>query len=419
MNKLYNIVLFALLALLATACGAEDPFNPDTNETGSLSVKKMIVKIENEENVVRSAVDVGSFIVDICRADGSVADSYVYSSMPEVITLPVGSYTVKVRSGEVQPVAWETPYFEGSQEFEVKSREITEVSTVVCKLANVRVTILFDENLRQSMAPDAHVTVEMGNQTSIEFSRDETRSAYLAYVEGSNTLVATFSGNVGGGNFDEFKAYTDVRPGNHYKITYSFHSGGLPGDEGDMVFSGLFVDASVIEESLVINVDPGEDDIIDDNDRPKEDPEQGDTPITPPTPGKEGPMVIVPEGSDVSFDDVVNISDGAVYKVVVTSETGITSFLVDIDSEYLTEDFLSGVGLSTHLDLVNPGSLKEGIAGLSLPVEVGGMKEVEFDVSQLVPLLELDDVSRIHKFVITVADADGITIKTLQFRNLK
>lgn len=413
MNKILKYTIFALAALIMAACGKEDPF-PPSSETGELSTKKMIVKIENEENVVRSAIDVSTFLVDIYR-DGNIVESYVYADMPEVVTLPVGVYTVKVRSGEVQPVAWDAPYFEGEQQFEVKAREITEVSTVVCRLANVRVSIFYDDALREALSDDTKVTVVMGENASIDFAKDETRSAYFAYVPGSNSMVATFSGTVYNGKYEQLKAYTDVAPGNHYKITYTFHGLVVPGDEGGISFTGVSVDCNVVEESLTFNVDV-DDPTIEGGDRPSE----GGGEVDPPTPPTgDGPKVEIPEGSDIVFDSEMIPTEGKSYKLLITSETGFTDFKVDIVSPYLTEEFLSGVGLTTHLDLVNPGAFAEGLNGLGLPVNVGGSKSEMFDISGLAPLLNLDPDEHVHEFIVTVKDASGTTTRTLKFRNKK
>lgn len=412
MNKILKYTLFALMAIVMAACGKEDPFDIG-NDEGSLSIKKMIVKIENEQTVVRSSIDVASFLVDIMRGD-EVVDTYVYAEMPEVITLPTGTYTVRVRSSVVAPMAWETPYFEGSAEFEVRSKEITEVETVVCKLANVRVSVIFDETLKAAMSDDSKVTVVMGDNAVAVFSKEETRSAYFAYLPGSTTLVATFTGSVGSNPREEFKAYADVKPGNHYKITYSTHNPELPDNQGEIVFSGLTVDAFVVEEDLTINIDP-DDDIIEDNDRPQ----QGDdnpNPPQPPTPGT-GPEVTIPADSDIVFDTVMPIVDGRTYKLLITSETGFTDFKVDIISPYLTDDFLAGVGLTTHLDLINPGPYAEALTGLGLPVNVGGTKSQTFDISMLVPLLDADPVSEVHEFRLSVSDASGTIVKSIKFKN--
>lgn len=416
MKKIFNFTLMALLVLVFAACGKDDPFSSMGEGEGQLSTKKMMVKVERHENEVRSSVDVASFIVDILK-DGEVVESYTYSEMPEVITLPVGTYTVRARSGEVQPVAWEAPYFEGERQFTVKSKEITEVETIECKLANVRVSILYAADLLQQMGDDCKVTVVMGDNASIEFTKNETRSAYFAYVPGSNTLVATFTGTVGNETREDFKAYTDVAPANHYKITYHFKKPDLPDDEGSITFKGVTIDATVTSEDLNVNVDPGEEEIIDPSDRPKEDP---DEPGPGPDPGdKTAPQVIIPEGSAIVFDQIMDIVDGSNYSLRMTSEAGFQHFNVEIDSPYLTEDFLGGVGMSTKFDLCNPGSLEEALKGFGLATgnEVSGQKSVDFDLSSLIPLLALDPESHVHNFIITLVDANGTTTKTLKFRN--
>lgn len=415
MKKIFNFTLMALLVLVFAACGKEDPFPGMGEGEGQLSTKKMMVKVERQENEVRASVDVASFIVDILK-DGEVVESYTYSEMPEVITLPVGTYTVRARSGEVQPVAWDAPYFEGERQFTVKSKEITEVETIECKLANVRVSILYAEDLLQQMGDDCKVTVVMGDNASIEFTKNETRSAYFAYVPGSNTLVATFTGTVGNETREDFKAYTDVAPANHYKITYHFKKPDLPDDEGSITFNGVTIDATVTSEDLNVNVDPGDEETLDPSERPGED---GDEPGPGPDPDKTAPQIIIPEGSAIVFDQVMDIVDGSNYSLRMTSEAGFQHFNVEIDSPYLTEEFLAGVGMKTKFDLCNPGSLEDALKGFGLATgnEVLGQKSVDFDLSSLIPLLALDPESHVHNFIITLVDANGTTTKTLKFRN--
>lgn len=418
MKKIFNFTLMALLVLLFAACGKDDPFSVMGEGEGQLSTKKMMVKVERQENEVRASFDVASFIVDILK-DGEVVESYTYSEMPEVITLPVGTYTVRARSGEVQPVAWEAPYFEGERQFTVKSKEITEVETIECKLANVRVSILYAEDLLRQMGDDCKVTVVMGDNASIEFTKNETRSAYFAYVPGSNTLVATFTGTVGNETREDFKAYTDVAPANHYKITYHFKKPDLPNDEGSITFNGLTIDATVTSEDLTVNVDPGEEEILDPSERPSQGGDEPD-PGPGPEPGDKAPEVIIPGGSAIVFDKVMDIVDGSNYSLRMTSEAGFQHFYVEIDSPYLTEDFLSEVGMTTKFDLCYPGSLETALKGFGLATgnDVIGQKSVDFDLSKLIPLLGADDVSEVHTFIITLVDANGTTTKSLKFRNL-
>ncbi len=98
-----------------------------------------------------------------------------------------------------------------------------------------------------------------------------------------------------------------------------------------------------------------------------------------------------------------------------SSADGFTEFICDIDSPKLDEEELSGMGLSTHMDLVNPGNLVDGLGGLGLPYNVGGKTDVKFDISQFVGLLGMLGEGE-HHFIITVTDANGTTSKTLKIK---
>ena len=198
MKKIYNIMILALLSLVTFAsCSKEDPFTPSTEESaeGQVSFKKMLVEITNEENVVRSSIDVSSFLISIEGENGSIVD-YIYKDMPEVVTLPVGNYTVKVKSHEVKNAAWDEPYFFGSKSFSVEKNQVSEVGTVECRLANVRVSIIFDDMLAKKCDDDVKVNVLVGDNASLDYTLTETRSGYFEYIEGSSTLIATFTGTV-------------------------------------------------------------------------------------------------------------------------------------------------------------------------------------------------------------------------------
>lgn len=422
MKKIYNIFVVALLAMVAlTGCSKEDPFSSTADEevTGQLSMKKMLVEITNEENVVRSSIDINTFMVTISDTDTDVvAGSYQYKDMPEVITLPVGNYEVVVKSHDVKDAAWDEPYFEGSQTFTIKENEITEVNTVVCSLANVRVTIKYDEKLKAAMAADCKVNVVVGDKGMLEFTRDEVRSGYFKYVEGSTSMVATFSGTVQDNYEENFRTYVDVAPGNHYIITYTLHSpsGDVPDMEGQINF-GLTVDATVTTENLTVNVET-EEEIIDPTDRPQED-DGPDDPINPdpddPDDTKELPTVeaVAP----ITFDspNVVNAESTVVVNVQSHHADGITEFKVEIVSDAISELLNAQLGTS-ELDFINPANdnVKNFISQLNLvDGEVAGRTDlIEIKISGFMSMLSALGAGT-HDFIITVGDANGTVVKTL------
>ena len=102
-------------------------------------------------------------------------------------------------------------------------------------------------------------------------------------------------------------------------------------------------------------------------------------------------------------------------KFTVTSQTGITGFTVDINSTTLTAEELASLGLSTHMDLVNPGDFAGPLGNLGFPTgsDVEGKKELTFDISSFMPMLTVLGAGN-SDFTLTVEDAGGQNSKTIQ-----
>lgn len=415
--------MLAMVWLALPSCSKEDPFQPGGSggsggKTGTVNFRKMLVEVNSQENQVRATdVNVGEFLVEVVSSTSVTEYAGTYADMPEIVTLPVGDYTVTVKSPSNPDAAWESPYFEGSQNFTVKENEVTFVDPVVCKLANVKVTVKYDPALQRVMDDDCAVTVQAGTGGQLVYAKAETRSGHFRYVsgEGTATLVATFRGTVENNLEENFRTYTDVAPGNHYIITYRLKKpGGPEPDVTGTVNPGVNVDAVVEVVNMNVNVDV-DDDILPDNDRPQQGDNEDPDPPTPPTPDKEPPTVVSTINGTTDYESPVEVTSSMSVKVKVTSLTGITAFTVDIVSDTLTPETLGQVNLTDHLDLVNPGSFEGALSGLGFPVNVGGMKDVpEFDISQLVPLLGALGPGD-HKFILTVSDSNGTTVETLHF----
>lgn len=185
MTRKITIYLLALMAVLGLgSCSKENGFEPDEKAMGSLSTTRLMLSISNDE-LKKSAsykrtVELADFVIDIMK-DGQVVRSYRYAEMPGVIELPEGTYTAKAHLGNNPDAAWEEPYYEGTSEsFTIVKDKITEAQTIVCKMANVRVTIIFSEELKEHMADDAKVNVVMGDDATLSFAKTETRSGYFA-----------------------------------------------------------------------------------------------------------------------------------------------------------------------------------------------------------------------------------------------
>lgn len=105
--------------------------------------------------------------------------------------------------------------------------------------------------------------------------------------------------------------------------------------------------------------------------------------------------------------------------VNVATESAFTAFTVDIISEnVLPPAELAGVGLTDHLDLINPGEYESALQGLGFSTgeEVTGSKSVTFDISSFMGLLSLLNKEGDCDFRLTVTDGEGTVTKTIQLR---
>lgn len=452
-KNFYIILMCAFAALGLVSCSKEAPFDSVEFGKGKLLTHALALEVNTSETLVRASSDVpdkNDFTVRIFQmtSDGeSIADSYIYKDMPEVLILPVGHYRVEASYGgdygDGKSAAFGKPYYKGvSEEFDIENNKIVDyLDPIVCSLSNVKVTILFDQSLSYAMTIGSKVLVSVGkNGTSLEFDKSTLDSGYFEYESGSSTLAASFNGSVDGDQISETKTYNNVLPGTHYRITFKLHTidpnepGDLnPGDPGNEVKVDAVVeledlsggngqDVSNVTGDMYLEDDryPTEDPVVPDdpgNDPGNEQP-GGDTPDDPQP--AAGPTITACPDIDlnkindiyIDGDEVVDNKQCILY---VHSDTGFTEFTAEIISNSLSPDELIGVGLNSHLDLVNPGALAGPLEGLGLPVNVGGLTEVKFDISTFLTLLAAlgDDT---HTFKITVSDASGTTVKELKLK---
>lgn len=432
---------FAALALAAcvSSC-SDDSFQAENVDEGKLNTSSIIPEVTNAEIIIsdqqgaqhvaaRRITDLTDYIVTVENSRGETVAEWTYSTMPQLPVFPVGTYTVKVASCEETPAAWEAPLFVGSQSFEIKKNEVTDVQTVVCKLANIAVSVTCADDLVNASAGDISITVTSKDAHSLTYSASETRKGYFQAM-GQTTLEVHFTGTVNGTEEDFRYVLKDIAPGQHRKVNFSLRSNpNTPPDEfGNIVNDGDGIQVSTSVTGVDLTSDtPVEEEVLPDNDRPgqEEDPEDPDDP-TPPTPG-DWKIDFTSETLDLEgINNPAGWSGDAI--VQITSTEGFSKVEVEIDSEGLTPDVLGGVGLSSKFDLatgmslvpVDNMDLSEGLAGLKFPIKEAvtgdGITSIDFVISDFVPLLNIYPGK--SDFIITVTDKKGnVGSMTLKFQS--
>lgn len=435
--KFKSISIMAWAAAAAAFTGCSDNWVPEVEGAGEgrLNTQSILAEVntvedeKEDEDVTkkvtsRSSIDLSPFLVDVVRtSDNANVASWTYATMPQLPTFAVGSYEVQVRSRVLKDAEWSAPYYLGSQTFDIRNGEVTDVGPIVCKLANVRVTIDYGPKLLAATGGEGFtITVTSTPGVYLQYTGKETRSGYFAY-NGQTTMVARFQGRVNGVNEDFSHVLENIAPGQHRKLTFRLnYNPNVPDDEvGTIEGQGIVVSCS----TKTVNVDGNviqEEDIQESGDRPGQ---EGDEPGgEDPKPGEENKITftsetLANENGNV-LDNTPNNADDfgegkKEAKIHIHSEAPIASLNVKIESNFLTESMLSGVGLTSEFDLANPvkdgKDYTEGLKGLGFKVgdEVKGETELDFDITTFMPLIfEAGD----HKFIITVKDENGVS-KTL------
>ncbi len=288
MNTYINNIFRSLMVAAAvftglTACNKVTiDMGDDEEETvvgkGQINLKQLTVDITNATKnaetrslaATRADGDTQSESVDnytvriIKTSTGQKAYEWVYSEMPEIVTLPIGNYTLEAYNAEVSDVAWNTPYYYASQNCTIEADKITEPQTLVCKLASVKVTINYTDALKQLIGAgtDVNIHVNLGTKEA-DFKYSETGAVYFKNFGADSTITATFSGTINGTYISELKTVSTVNAGEHHIINYDVQTVPDVGTRvGQISSEGLCLTSSVTVVDLKRNITT-EEDVID------------------------------------------------------------------------------------------------------------------------------------------------------------
>lgn len=202
--KMMGVALTALLML--GACNKDKVNYVDPNDSANDNVGYLVVGgmeasvLEDTENISSPAstraegVDINTFDVVITNQAGQQMASFKYGERPsEPIALEAGVYTIAMSSAKMEGAAWETPVYAGQKEVIITRKQTTEVKDLVCKLANIKVTVAYSADLAEQLDADyTKMTVELA-KSGLEYAFSERRAGYFAPVAVENTLKLTFN----------------------------------------------------------------------------------------------------------------------------------------------------------------------------------------------------------------------------------
>lgn len=408
MKKISKILVILLSCVFFTACHSEKMDEQSYSSKGELNLAGLSLSLDAKVDSLSlsraNTVDINSYIVTITDAQEQQAGKWLYSEMPEVVSLPVGNYRIDVVSAVTAEAGFDNPYYAGSQSFEIKKNEVTQVSGIVCKLSNVRLSFTMDAAFKEKSNDDFKVTMSIESSSISMVKSDENRFAYLPAIADEHVLVVAWEGTVDGEFYNNVERFSGVKKGYHHTVAFKFDEVNSDGNEASGGLSvSVSIDGSITEEDDNIAVNPGPLPEIDDfpsegeeGGEGGENPEPNDITITGYSFG----------GSPFTMGEELVVTGATELIVKLGVPAGIKNLKVLITSD--NEDF-SGIAQTLgEFDLANSESMTDaalGILGsLKFPMddEVRNKTQLDFDISKFTTMLI--SFPGLHNFRITVVD---------------
>ena len=418
------------LALGLASCEMKDELlDKGGNASGEMGVLDLSLAVNAANNVVtKAAVDEGSettvtvdakgFELDIANADGSYKKTHEYDPENTTIELPVGEYTVTAHSpGECEATST-AAYYSGKQSFEITAGETKPVN-VVCKMANTKIQVTFDNSLKDAFTSWTVTVTPVGVQdmaypfegTSADFKQPD--AIFWMLPDNVRTIRAEFQGvNSEGKNVTvSYSFEKPVEADSEYwtgadALAIKVNSQETTEDNPSGV-NGVTIDAEVtwdeLEDNVTIPVDgtPTE---------PTDPSEPGtDEPDEPAT--GDGGIVISDGGTGYLTNGVVvnNSKFPDDVAVNMTVPKGIKSVFVKIGTTDMSENgFGSIVGSMGLMDGDGMDLASEKAAGLSQLFELPTANATDYRFTMTGTLFGmLGSFKGTHDFELTVIDNEG------------
>lgn len=195
MKKVY---IFLISCLLLAACQNED-LKQD-------AVGYLRLEVGTDKTTLTKAGDIYNpkqIAVKIVNSAGkTVKETNDYTTWTEAIELPIGTYTIEASSAgfDGKTAGWDKPYYAAKETVDIKMNTNTS-KEIVCKLANVLVTVEFSDDFRaafQSAVVSVSDKSNSDNKVTFEMRQSsETGKAYFPVTDLiSNLTVSNHKGKL-------------------------------------------------------------------------------------------------------------------------------------------------------------------------------------------------------------------------------
>lgn len=232
MKKIYSILSILCAAFLAVSCTVD---KVNTEEMGYLKIEVNTVETTHTRVTAKpSDYDAKKLHVDVINEAGTVVlstdDVANDDNFKGNILLNPGVYTVSVHSAgwDGSDSAFGAPYYSGMTRVTVSAKTLV-TANVTCTLANVKVTVNWDQSFRENFSSAQTIITSDIDDVSLRrfvMGSSTVGSAYFPVAPLNLMLSVT---NKSGQSFAQNNRIEDPQARDHFIITYKVAEGGKMG----------------------------------------------------------------------------------------------------------------------------------------------------------------------------------------------
>ena len=231
MKKNWYILILCCLLTAFSACQNDDELGNSATGYLRLGLEVNTTSISRAE---AEAYNPKQLAVQIVNASDEVVEetaNFDTEWKGKTFNLPIGTYTIKASSAgfDGKTSGFDKPYYVGTTEVTIENGK-TANANITCTLANVKVTVTFDQTFIDAFKA-ANVKVDdngdNGSISPLTFTMGETtQSGYFPVTDLKATVSATNQHDVTNTQTDDI---TGVKARDHYKLLYKVAASG-PGN---------------------------------------------------------------------------------------------------------------------------------------------------------------------------------------------
>ena len=234
MKKIQYILSSLLLALLVVSCSQDIEMEGNQGYL-TLSINSLTSTHTPEtRSVVPTDYDAKTLHVEILDASGAVVKSTDNFAEDEEfqgnILLSSGTYTIVAHSAnwDGEGSAFDAPFYYGRTTIVVKPKSLV-TATLTCTLANVKVTVNYDQSfVRSFKSAVTTISSTLADVMPLGFVMNETtQSGYIPVGDFDAKLEVV---NKNDENYSMSRLFTDVKARDHYILNFKLADEGHLGD---------------------------------------------------------------------------------------------------------------------------------------------------------------------------------------------